>query len=123
MTSGFSGTYAINGTNLTLLPSQGNWEAKEIIGYDGAGRPLYPAIGEFTLGWDLVPTSDLKQLIDFYDYVSNTGTCVIDLPKWGDVDYLFYSYSGTFPNRPTVGAYFMGYVTDVKMLITNIRVK
>lgn len=120
---GYSGSYALNGTNLTLQPSSGMWDAKEIVGYDGSGRPIYPAVAEFTLSWDLVPTSDLKQLIDFYDYVSNTGSVVADLPKWGDNDYMFYSYSGTFPNRPTVGAYFVGYVTDVKMVINNIRTK
>ena len=123
MTSGFSGTFAINGTDLTLKPTSGAWEAKEIIGYDGSGRPIYPAVGEFTLSWDLVPTADMKQLLDFYDYVSNTGSCVVDLPKWGDVDYLFYSYSGTFPNRPTAGEYFMGYIGSVKMVISGIRVK
>lgn len=120
---GYSGGYALNGTNLTLQPSSGMWDAKEIVGYDGSGRPIYPAVAEFTLSWDLVPTSDLKQLIDFYDYVSNTGSVVADLPKWGDNGYIFYSYSGTFPNRPTVGAYFMGYVTDVKMVINSIRTK
>ena len=120
---GISGTFSINGTELTLQPSSGRWVEKEIVGYDGSGRPVYPAVGEFDLSWDLVPTSDLKQLIDFYDYVSNTGTCVADLPKWGDNEYMFYSYSGTFPNRPTVGDYFVGYVTDVKMKISNIRTK
>ena len=120
---GLSGTYSLNGTELTLQPTSGNWEAKEIVGYDGNGRPIYPAIAEFTLNWDLISTSELKQLIDFYDYVSNTGSVVADLPKWGDNDYMFYSYSGTFPNRPTASTYFQGWVSGVKMSITNIRTK
>lgn len=120
---GLSGSYAINNTELTLQPSIGRWEEKQIIGYDGSGRPIYPAVGDFTLEWDLISTSDMKQLIDFYDYVSNTGTSVADLPEWGDNEYKFHSYSGTFPNRPIAGEYFMGHVSNVKMTISNIRVK
>ena len=51
-------------------------------------------------------TAELKQVNDAYLAVSNTGTAVVDLPKWGDNDYVFYSYSGTVLSRPTVGAYF-----------------
>ena len=118
---GFSGTYSVNGTTLTLQPTTGNWETKEILGFDGSGRPIYPAIGEFNLTWELMSTTELKQLIDFQATVMSTGSCVVDLPKWGDADYLFYSYSGTYPNRPSVGEYFQGYVSNVTMKITGIR--
>jgi len=119
---GYSGTYAFNGTDLILSPTEGKWEPKATIGRDGEGRPIYPALGDFTMSWGLMSTSEFKQLNDMYEYVSNTGTVVSDLPKWGDNDYLFYSYSGTLLNRPTVGAYFVGYVSDVQLVVTSIRV-
>jgi hypothetical protein len=122
MPSGFSGSYGINGVALTLQPSEGRWEAKSTLGRDGEGRPIYPAIGEFTLSWGLMSTSEFKQLNDVYLSVSNSGTVVSELPKWGDVDYLYYAYSGTIVDRPTVGAYFVGYVSDVRMTIGKIRV-
>lgn len=120
--NGASGTYALNGTDLTLSPTEGKWEAKSIIGRDGEGRPIYSSLGDFTMTWGLMSTSEFKQLNDVYEYVSNTGTVVADLPKWGDADYIFYSYSGTIVNRPTAGAYFVGYVSDVQLVVSSIRV-
>jgi hypothetical protein len=120
---GTTGSYAVNGVTLTLQPTQGSWGAKDIIGRDGNGKAIYPALGDYTLSWGLVSTSEMKQLLDFYDTVSNTGTCVVDLPEWGRADYSFLSYSGTYLSRPTVGAYFEHYVTEVSLLITSIRVK
>ena len=121
MPAGYSGSYGVNGIKLTLQPSQGVWEGLDIIGFDGDGRPIYPSVGEFTLSWGLMSTSELKQINDIYLSVSNTGTVVTELPKWGDTDYLYYAYSGTIVDRPTVGEYFMGYVTNVALVIGKIR--
>ena len=60
---GLSGTYSVNNVQLTLQPTKGNWETKPTLGFDGSGRPIYPSMGEFSLGWDLMSTTDLKQLI------------------------------------------------------------
>jgi hypothetical protein len=122
MPSGFSGSYGVNGVALTLQPTSGQWEAKSPLGFDGNGHPIYPPMGEFTLSWGLISTGELAQLINFYESVSNTGTVVTELPKWGDSNYLFYSYSGTIIQRPTVGEYFQGWVSDVKMIVSRIRV-
>lgn len=122
MPAGYSGSYGVNGTAIALPPTTGQWEAKDIIGVDGNGHPIYSAYGEFTLSWGLMPTSNFKQLNDWYITVSNTGTVVAELPKYGDVDYLYYAYSGTIINRPTVGSYFAEHVTDVRIIISRIRV-
>lgn len=121
MTTGFSGTYAINGINLTLPPSESGWVQRDAIGIDGNGRNIYPAIREYEMKWELIPTSALKQIIDAQLSVANTGTLVVDLPKWGDLDYIFYSYSGCFVEEPNIGSYFVDHVTDVTLVITNIR--
>ena len=118
---GLSGTYAINNTDLTLQPTEGKWVERTNYGLDGGGHSVYAQNRKFQMEWVLISTSDAKQIIDFYNAVGNTGTVVSCLPKWGDVDYTFYNYSGTVLQEPEVGAYFQGYIESVKMLIVNIR--
>lgn len=121
MTTGLSGTYAINNTDLTLQPSTGRWVERTSYGVDGSGHPLYSNFRSFELTWELISTSDAKQLIDFFNTVSTTGTVVACLPKWRDTDYTFYNYSGTTIGEPAVGEYFQGFIQNVKMLLLNIR--
>lgn len=118
---GYSGTYALNGINLLLPPTEGAWVQRDTVGMDGNGRPIYPSVREFAMKWELMPTSALKQIIDAQRATANTGSVVVDLPKWGDVDYIWYSYSGTFIQEVSVGAYFVDHVTDVNLVISNIR--
>lgn len=118
---GYSGTYAINNTDLTLQPSEGQWLTRTDYGVDGGAHTIYALPRKFELKWDLISPTDLKQIIDFYNAVGNTGTVVFCLPKWGDADYQFYNYSGTTVAEPEVGAYFQGYIQSVKMLVMNIR--
>lgn len=119
MTQGYSGSYSINGVSI-LPPTQGRWVERDLISHDGNGRPIYAAIGEFEMTWQLMSTSDLKQLIDVAR-ASQTGTVVSDLPQWGHADWIFQSYSGTYANRPSAGAYFAEYVEDITLLISNLR--
>lgn len=118
--NGTTGSYAMNGTRLSLQPTYGNWQTRQELGRDGNNRPLYPAIREFEMGWDLMPTSDLKQIIDA-QLTTTTGTVVFDLPKWGDTLYTYYSYSGTIVNEVTVGQYFAEHVQNVRLIVSNIR--
>lgn len=118
---GYTGSFALNGTALTLQPSTFNWENREQLGMDGNGKPMYSAVGEFQLMWGLMSTTELNQLTTFFDSVSSTGTVVADLPQWGHTGYYFKSYSGTVMHRPTVGEYFNSYVTDVRLVLSNIR--
>jgi len=122
MSQGVTGAFAINGTNISLPPTNGKWEDKDFVGEDGNGHPIYPAVSGFIMNWGLMSTSEFKQINDFYISNSVTGTVIADLPKWGDTDYTFYSYTGTILHRPNVGKYFNTYVTDVEWKISNIRV-
>lgn len=121
MTTGASGTYAINNTDLTLQPTTGKWVERTQYGLDGNGHPIYSNFRNFELTWELISTSDAKQLIDFFNTVATTGTVVSCLPKWGDATYLFHNYSGTTLMEPSVGEYFQGFIQNVKLLILNIR--
>ena len=121
MTTGASGTYAINNTNFTLQPSDGKWLERQSYGFDGSAHPIYSALRSFEASWDIMSTDEAKQLIDFYNGVAVTGAVVACLPKWGDVDYIFYNYSGTTLGELTVGEYFQGYIKSTKLLLYNIR--
>lgn len=117
---GVTGSYAFNGTKLSAQPSTANWVVRQELGRDGNNRPIYPAIRDYEMTWEIISTSDLKQLVDA-QLSCVTGSIVSDLPKWGDTNYTYYSYTGTIINEPTVGAYFVEYVTGVKLVIGNVR--
>lgn len=117
---GYTGSFAVNGTNFTLQPSTFQWGNRDVLGRDGRGRAVYPALGTFEMLWGIMSTSELDQMLDFFS-ASTTGTVVIDLPEWGNSGYLFKSYSGTLLDRPEVGEYFETYVTNVRLVATNIR--
>lgn len=121
MTQGLSGSYAINGTNLTLQPTEGRWNQRDNFGIDGAGHPIYSTVRTFELSWQLISTSELNQIINFFDSVSNTGTVAVDLPKYGANTYTFYRYSGCTLNEVQVGAYFEEYIQEVTLLILQVR--
>lgn len=116
---GYSGTYAVGGTDIPQ-PTTHQWANPTPLGFDGNGRPIYPAIKEYELGWNLLSATDLETLIQHSEYSLLTGTVVVDLPRWGD-DFIFQSYSGTYIQRPSVGTYFTDHVNDVRLIVSNIR--
>lgn len=122
MTTGLSGSYAMNGTNLSLQPTEGKWNTPDQYGFDGGGHPILSSFRTFELSWGLISTSDLAQLNNFFNSVSNTGTIAVDIPEWGASQYKFRRYSGTVLSPLEVGAYFQEYVQDVRLLILRIQV-
>lgn len=121
MSTGYSGTYGINGVNLLLPPTEGNWVQRDMIGLDGNGRSIYPAVREFEMRWELMPVSALQQIINAQLSVANTGTLVVDLPQWGALDEIWYAYSGCFVQEPSVGPRFVDHYSNVRLIISNIR--
>lgn len=121
MTTGLSGSYAFNDVNFTLQPTTGKWTDRTNYGIDGGGHPIYSSIRSFELVWQLISPSDAKQIIDAYNTVSNTGTVVVCLPRWGDLNYTFFNYSGCTLQEPEVGTYFNGFIQDVRLLILSVR--
>lgn len=121
MTTGYSGSFGVNGINFILQPTDSQWGNREELGIDGGGHPIYPAFREYELSWALARPEDVKQLIDVYRSVGNTGSATFDLPEWGADGYKFVSYSGCTMNEPKVGKYFNEYITDVKLTIMKVR--
>jgi len=121
MTTGFSGTYAVNNVNFTLPPTSGHWLERTNYGIDGEGHVLYPATRSFEMVWELISTDDASQIIGFYNAISSTGTSVVCLPDWGNSNFLFRNYSGCTLVEPTINEYFQGYITNMSLKILNIR--
>ena len=118
---GLSGTYAFNNTDLQLPPSEGKWIERQSYGFDGNAHMIYSQFRDFELSWDLISTTDAKQLIDVYNQFGTTGTVVSCLPEWGNVDFSFKNYSGTTLQEPTFDAYFQGYYQTGKLTIINVK--
>jgi len=120
MTAGASGSYAVNGVTF-LPPTSGRWLPKNPIGVSGDGHAIYSGVREFELRWQLAFPSDVYQLQNFFGAINNTGTAVVDLPKYGHSSYEFYSYSGCVLREPEQGEYFSENQTDILLLVTNVR--
>lgn len=114
-------TFRVNGTLLTLQPSEHNWLPREAYGTDGGGHDVLPAVRKYELKWDLMPAEDFNQLVNLYNSVSVTGTVVVDLPKWNDATYTFFSYTGCVLQEPQLQGFFEEHQVSCSLLITNIR--
>lgn len=116
-----SGTYAINGTELTLQPTYGTWLPREPLGIDGNGHNVYPATYEFELNWGLSSQAEFYQLLQFFDVINITGSAVVSLPKLRSSTYIFEDYTGCVVQEPTFNRYFTEHPENISLLITNIR--
>ena len=123
MTIGFSGSFAINGTELLLYPTEFSWVGRSPLGYTGDGHPEYGGDSrEFQMRWNVESSLQFQQLIGFFNAAVSTGTVSVDLPQWNNANYLFYRYTGCVISEPEMGRYFTEHPSDVRLLISNIRV-
>ena len=113
--------YGINGSGFALQPSIGRWTQRDNLGTDGGGHPIYPAVRQFEMQWELSSQAELKELIDYFSLVSNTGTAVVSLPQYGAPSYIFKNYSGCTLSEPEFGEYFEEYSKSVSLLVFNVR--
>lgn len=119
-----TGTFGLNGTEFLIQPSEGRWIPRNTLAIDGAGHPIFPAVREFELDWDIIDQATWKQLQGFYNSVQNTGTCVANLPGFGVGQFVFQPYSGCTLGEPEFAGSFItqdGYIQKCKLVIMNIR--
>lgn len=114
-------TYKINGTEISIQPTTGKWLPREVIEYDGNGHPIYSALREYEIRWNQIDDSTVYQLQTFFGSVNNTGSVVVDLPRYGSATYQFYAYTGCVLNEPEFGRYFVEHNMDVILLVRRIR--
>lgn len=119
-----TGTFQLNGVDLAIQPSEGHWVPRATLAIDGAGHPIFPAVREFELDWDIFDQNTWNQVQLVYNSVSNTGTFVATLPTYGGPNFSFFPYSGCTMGEPEVAGSFItqdGYLQRVKLVIMNIR--
>ena len=121
MTQGVTGSYAVNGTEFTIQPTSGQWRPRDALGVDGNGHFVYPPYREFEITWGLLSPSDANQMQTFFESIGNTGTAIVDLPKYADVSYQFFSYSGCVLQEPSFGVYFTEHYVDITLIVTKIK--
>jgi len=119
-----TGTYSVNGVDFIDQPSTGKWVPRKSLGYDGYGHPIYPAVYDFELDWDIISPSGFQQLENFY-LSSATGLVVVNLPQYGLNDFVFLPYSGCTLDEISVDTYFAGegYLLKAKQMVHNIKVR
>jgi hypothetical protein len=119
---GASGTYAVDNVDLQTRPTSGKWVQRKEHGIDGNGHSIYSSVRNFEIKWNLMHPDDWATIINAYNTVQNTGTLSWDLPHYGSpILNNFKTYSGTVITEPEQGEYFQGWVTDVSLLIYNVR--
>lgn len=124
MTPVSTGTFGLNGTEFIIQPSEGKWVPRNTLGIDGAGHPIYPAVREFEMSWDIFDQATWNQIQNYYNAVGNTGTVVANLPPYGGPNFVFQPYSGCTLGEPEVNGAFItheGYLRSIKLVIMNIR--
>jgi hypothetical protein len=114
--------FKINGVSLTLQPSDHQWLKRSNYGMDGGGHPIYPAMAQYQLSWDLMSPAEFFELVNNYNLYGVTGSAVVSLPQWGISTYTFYAYSGCIIDEPEHSGFFENYYTSVKLLISSIRI-
>lgn len=111
--------YKINGIDFPIQPSSGKWIPKNVLGIDGSGHTVYSGIGQFEITWDMVSVDEYNSLLSLVD-MSNTGTIVAELPKYGAPSWVYYGYTGSIIGEPSIGEYFETYYSNVVLLVTSI---
>lgn len=121
MTQGVTGTFAVNGTEFLMQPSEHRWVDRDTLGISGEARPVYPSVRKYSLQWNLMSMEDYAQVVGFYNSIKSSGSVIVDLPKYATSPYTFQSYTGCTLQEPTVGKYFTGWIEDVSLLILKVK--
>lgn len=114
-------TYKFNGTDLTLQPTKGRWMPKTVLGTDGNGHPIYSALREFDMTWQLISPADFNQILLIYNNAVTVNTVVVELPQFNSSSYAFYGYTGCVLHEPEIAEYFNENLMNAILIITGIR--
>ncbi len=114
-------SYTINGVTLSLQPTSGKWNNRELIGVDGNGHAVYSGMREFELQWGFMTFEQFREIQNLFESIGSTGTAVVQLPEYGALSWQFREYSGTVLQEPKAEQYFETYVSNVSMLIVKIK--
>lgn len=114
-------SYRINGTEFIIQPTTGRWMERGMLDMSGDGHPIYGAVREFELRWNLISQDQVEQAQEWYERTIS-GTVSIDLPKFRGSTYEFQTYSGCSLYEPGRGVYFTEHTTEFILMVGNIRI-
>lgn len=113
--------YGFGGVDFTLQPTEGNWVERPMLGRTGDGHFVYPTTREFEMRWGLMTPAQVDEVLTYFENLTFTGTLVVSLPKWSATTYVFENYTGCTISEPTVKRYFAEHLTDIYLLVSQIR--
>lgn len=116
-----SGSYKLNGTELTMQPTTGKWLPRQVLGIDGNGHAVYAGVREFEMRFNIQSPAEYNQLVTFFNAYQPSGSVIVDLPGFGTNIYNFVSYSGCNIREPEIGEYFNEYHQEILLLVSNVR--
>lgn len=117
--------WQING-NVILAPTTGRWVPRRPLGIQGDNRPIYPAVRQFEMRWQLTDNEDWSNVQYFFNQLAASGTATARLPQFPTITgsaFAWQVYSGVTMQEPTIGPFFEEHPKSVVLLITNITVE
>ena len=66
-----TGTFAVNGVDFLLEPTEHKWLPRTMLGRDGAGHPIYSGVREYEMRFQLASLTDYWQLQQWFNTMSN----------------------------------------------------
>lgn len=115
------GQYKLNGVEFTTQPTTGRWLERTNQGLSGDGHPVYSAVREFEMRWNLLDQASVQQAQNWFEQTIS-GTVSLDLPNLYGASYAFQTYSGCVLYEPVRGAYFTEHTTEFVLVAGSIRV-
>lgn len=111
--------YKINGVEIAY-PTTMKWLEKQEHGINGLGNPVYGRYRNAELRWDVAYPEDVDVLQSAYLYSQNSGTVVVELPRYNISPYAFTEFSGTYIHDLQIGEFFEEHYTDVTLIVTKV---
>lgn len=113
--------YKVNGTSFVIGPSTGHWVDRKVLGNDGNGHPIYPAVRSFELKWDFLWPTEFNSLYSYFQAQGPTGTSVVTLPQYPANSWTFFDYTGCILNELQAGDFFEQHYSNVVLVVTGIK--
>lgn len=108
----------------TYCPTTVRWMPREAIDVQGDGRPIYGAVRQVQLRWELTSYEEWASLQRVYDDVRASGTAVVQLPGFPTTtgtSLSYVEYSGCVLGEPQIGNFFAeSYPESIVLIISNI---
>ena len=113
--------YKINGNDLPLLPTDGGWQQRRVLGTDGNNLAIYEPTYSYMISWDFLTYEEFEVIYDYWFAISASGSVSIALPPRKGAAYTpFTTYTGCVLDEPVHDKFYQGYYPSVRLQVRNI---